>query len=95
MNVSKDPSPSARHVRVITMILAGGQGKRLYPLTRDRAKPAVPFGGRYRIIDLVLSNFINSGFFRIKLLTQYKSHSLEQPEAAGPERESDRDPFCT
>ncbi|MBW2261602.1 MAG: glucose-1-phosphate adenylyltransferase [Deltaproteobacteria bacterium] len=65
------------------MILAGGQGKRLYPLTRDRAKPAVPFGGLYRIIDLVLSNFINSGFFRIKLLTQYKSHSLEQHVARG------------
>ena len=83
MNVSTDPSPAARHVRVITMILAGGQGKRLYPLTRDRAKPAVPFGGRYRIIDLVLSNFINSGFFKIKLLTQYKSHSLEQHVARG------------
>jgi len=83
MNVSMDPSAGAGHVRVITMILAGGQGKRLYPLTRDRAKPAVPFGGLYRIIDLVLSNFINSGFFRIKLLTQYKSHSLEQHVARG------------
>ncbi len=83
MNVSTDASQTARHARVITMILAGGQGKRLYPLTRDRAKPAVPFGGRYRIIDLVLSNFINSGFFKIKLLTQYKSHSLEQHVARG------------
>ena len=45
----------------LAMILAGGEGKRLYPLTRDRAKPAVPFGGRYRIIDFVLSNFVNSG----------------------------------
>ncbi len=60
----------------LAMILAGGQGKRLYPLSRDRAKPAVPMGGRYRIIDFVLSNFINSGFFKIKVLVQFKSNSL-------------------
>ncbi|MBQ4078311.1 glucose-1-phosphate adenylyltransferase [bacterium] len=60
------------------MILAGGEGKRLFPLTRDRAKPAVPFGGRYRIIDFVINNFINSGFYKIKILTQYKSDSLNQ-----------------
>lgn len=58
------------------MVLAGGMGERLFPLTRDRAKPAVPFAGRYRIIDFVLSNFINSGFHKIKVLTQFKSNSL-------------------
>jgi glucose-1-phosphate adenylyltransferase len=63
---------------VLVMILAGGEGRRLAPLTNDRAKPAVPFGGRYRIIDIVLSNFVNSGLFRIKVLTQYKSASLEE-----------------
>lgn len=62
----------------IVMILAGGEGKRLYPLTKDRAKPAVPFGGRYRIIDFVINNFINSGFYKIKVLTQYKSDSLNK-----------------
>ena len=61
---------------VLTMILAGGEGSRLFPLTRDRAKPAVPFGGRFRIIDFVLSNFVNSGFYKIKVLTQFKSDSL-------------------
>lgn len=64
--------------QVLVMVLAGGEGKRLYPLTLDRAKPAVPFGGRYRIIDIVLSNFVNSGISRIKVLTQYKSASLEE-----------------
>src|SRR5580692_10025495 len=63
---------------VLVMILAGGEGRRLFPLTLDRAKPAVPFGGRYRIIDIVLSNFVNSGLARIKILTQYKSASLEE-----------------
>jgi len=64
--------------RVFVMILAGGEGRRLGPLTNERAKPAVPFGGRYRIIDVVLSNFVNSGLHRIKVLTQYKSASLEE-----------------
>ena len=67
----------------LVMILAGGEGKRLHPLTQDRAKPAVPFGGRYRIIDFVLNNFINSGFFKIKVLTQYKSDSLNKHIAKG------------
>ena len=61
---------------VLTMVLAGGTGSRLMPLTAARAKPAVPFGGRYRIIDFVLSNCVNSGLLKIKVLTQYKSESL-------------------
>ena len=62
----------------LCMIMAGGQGSRLQPLTRDRAKPAVHFGGTYRIIDFVLNNFINSGIFKIKVLTQFKSDSLNK-----------------
>jgi glucose-1-phosphate adenylyltransferase len=62
--------------KLLAMILAGGEGRRLDPLTRDRAKPAVPFGGRYRIIDFVLSNFANSGILKMKVLVQYKSESL-------------------
>lgn len=62
----------------LTMILAGGKGERLYPLTRDRAKPSVPFGGIYRIVDFTLSNCLNSGLRRIYLLTQYKSTSLSR-----------------
>jgi glucose-1-phosphate adenylyltransferase len=63
---------------VLAMILAGGEGRRLFPLTADRAKPAVPFGGKYRIIDFVLNNFINSEIYRIKILTQFKSDSLNK-----------------
>ncbi len=62
----------------ITMLLAGGQGERLFPLTALRSKPAVPFGGKYRIIDFALSNCLNSGFRKIYILTQYKSDSLNQ-----------------
>lgn len=65
-------------LRVLAFVLAGGKGTRLYPLTKERAKPAVPFGGRYRIIDFVLSNLINSGIFSIYVLTQFKSQSLLQ-----------------
>ncbi|MBN2289530.1 MAG: glucose-1-phosphate adenylyltransferase [Candidatus Glassbacteria bacterium] len=63
---------------LLTVILAGGRGERLYPLTKNRSKPAVPFGGIYRIIDFTLSNCINSGLRRIKLLSQYMSHSLDR-----------------
>ncbi len=64
--------------RVLSIVLAGGEGKRLMPLTLDRAKPAVPFGGSYRLIDFVLSNLVNAGLRRIAVLTQYKSHSLDR-----------------
>ncbi|WP_103062569.1 glucose-1-phosphate adenylyltransferase [Actinomyces qiguomingii] len=64
--------------RVLAIILAGGEGKRLMPLTVDRAKPAVPFGGIYRLIDFSLSNMINSRFLKVVVLTQYKSHSLDR-----------------
>lgn len=66
------------HTKVLSIVLAGGEGKRLMPLTTDRAKPAVPFGGTYRLIDFVLSNLANSGLTRIAVLTQYKSHSLDR-----------------
>jgi len=62
---------------VLAIVLAGGVGKRLHPLTRDRAKPAVPFGGDYRLIDFALSNLANAGYLRVVVLTQYKSHSLD------------------
>src|SRR5262245_65726802 len=68
---------------VLTLILAGGKGTRLEPLTRDRAKPAVPFGGLYRIVDFTLSNCINSGLRRMLVLTQYKARSLDRHIAAG------------
>ncbi len=63
-------------MEVLGIIMAGGRGERLFPLTRDRAKPAVPFGGKYRIIDFVLSNFVNSGIYSIYVLTQFKAQSL-------------------
>ncbi len=64
--------------RYFGIVLAGGEGKRLWPLTEDRAKPAVPFGGDYRLVDFALSNLANAGFLRIAVLTQYKSHSLDR-----------------
>ncbi len=67
-----------RNKRVLAIVLAGGEGKRLMPLTADRAKPAVPFAGSYRLIDFALSNLANSGYLKIVVLTQYKSHSLDR-----------------
>ncbi|MGO1317864.1 MAG: glucose-1-phosphate adenylyltransferase [Cellulomonadaceae bacterium] len=64
--------------RILAVVLAGGEGKRLMPLTKDRAKPAVPFGGIYRLVDFALSNLVNSGYLQIIVLTQYKSHSLDR-----------------
>jgi glucose-1-phosphate adenylyltransferase len=72
-----DPSMLKRP-KVLGVVLAGGEGKRLWPLTRDRAKPAVPFGASYRLIDFALSNLVNGGLRRIVVLTQYKSHSLDR-----------------
>ena len=68
----------AARPNVLSLVLAGGEGKRLMPLTADRAKPAVPFGGTYRLIDFVLSNLVNSNLRKIAVLTQYKSHSLDR-----------------
>ncbi|WP_024288624.1 glucose-1-phosphate adenylyltransferase [Cellulomonas sp. KRMCY2] len=64
--------------RVLAIVLAGGEGKRLMPLTTDRAKPAVPFGGMYRLVDFALSNLVNSSYLKVIVLTQYKSHSLDR-----------------
>ena len=64
--------------RVLGIVLAGGAGRRLMPLTEDRAKPAVPFGGLYRLVDFALSNLVNAGCLRVCVLTQYKSHSLDR-----------------
>lgn len=72
-----------RPLRVLGIVLAGGKGTRLSPLTRERAKPAVPFGGKYRIIDFVLSNFVNSGIYSIYVLTQFRSQSLLQHLSEG------------
>ena len=70
--------PAMTEPKVLVIVLAGGEGKRMLPLTQDRAKPAVPFGGGYRIIDFALSNFANARYLKIVVLTQYKSHSLDR-----------------
>ena len=75
-------------LRVLAFVLAGGKGTRLYPLTKERAKPAVPFGGRYRIIDFVLSNLVNSGVYSVYVLIQFKSQSLLQHLREGWEASS-------
>jgi glucose-1-phosphate adenylyltransferase len=69
---------AASKPKVLAIVLAGGEGKRLMPLTADRAKPAVPFGGMYRMVDFALSNLVNGGYLKIVVLTQYKSHSLDR-----------------
>ncbi|NNU26362.1 glucose-1-phosphate adenylyltransferase [Isoptericola sediminis] len=69
---------ASSHPRVLAIVLAGGEGKRLMPLTAQRAKPAVPFGGIYRLVDFALSNIINSQYLHVVVLTQYKSHSLDR-----------------
>ena len=68
----------ARQEPLLSIVLAGGEGKRLMPLTADRAKPAVPFGGAYRLVDFVLSNLVNASMTKVAVLTQYKSHSLDK-----------------
>src|ERR1700761_3318757 len=80
------PTPFSSHshrAHVLAIVLAGGEGRRLWPLTADRAQPAVPMAGRYRLIDFVLSNFVSSGLLQIKVLTQYKSDSLNTHIARG------------
>ncbi|HJO58203.1 MAG TPA: sugar phosphate nucleotidyltransferase, partial [Nitrospinaceae bacterium] len=65
-------------MKILGMILAGGEGSRLFPLTQERAKPAVPFGGKYRLVDFVLSNLVNSNILSVYVLTQFKSQSLTE-----------------
>ncbi len=79
----QSPAVPSSRLRVLGIVLAGGKGTRLSPLTRERAKPAVPFGGKYRIIDFVLSNFVNSGIHSIYVLTQFRSQSLLQHLSEG------------
>ena len=77
---------------------AGGEGRRLHPLTQERSKPAMHFGGRYRLIDFVLSNLVNSGFRRIRVLTQYKATSLVKHAPRGvdsPKRDKEKILSCT
>lgn len=79
---------------MLAIVLAGGEGRRLWPLTEDRAKPAVPIAGRYRLIDFALSNFVNSGLLKIKVLTQYKSDSLNTHIARGWRMPAFLDYYC-
>src|ERR1700749_3214687 len=79
----KNATIEPMQVRVLAFVLAGGKGTRLSPLTKERAKPAVPFGGRYRIIDFVLSNLVNSGIYSTYVLVQFKSQRLLQHLSEG------------
>jgi glucose-1-phosphate adenylyltransferase len=81
--MSGEKMTESTRIRILGIVLAGGKGTRLSPLTKERAKPAVPFGGKYRIIDFVLSNFINSGIYAIYVLTQFRSQSLLQHLSEG------------
>ncbi len=81
--IPEQQSSGSARLKVLGIVLAGGKGTRLWPLTRERAKPAVPFGGKYRIIDFVLSNFVNSGIYSIYVLTQFRSQSLLQHLSEG------------
>src|SRR5258706_9279376 len=74
--ISRTRRGSTSHSHVLAIVLAGGEGKRLWPLTADRAKPAGPFGGKFKLIDFVLSNPVNAGYLKICVFTQYKTHSL-------------------
>src|ERR1700675_238660 len=86
--VDAAPESLKMQLRVLAFVLAGGKGTRLYPLTKERAKPAVPFGGRYRIVDFVLSNLVNSGIYSVYVLVQFKSQSLLQHLREGWEASS-------
>ncbi|MEE9263714.1 MAG: sugar phosphate nucleotidyltransferase, partial [Vicinamibacteria bacterium] len=81
--------------RVLALVLAGGKGERLYPLTADRSKPSVPFGGKYRIVDFVLSNLANSNITAVFVLTQYKAQSLLEHLQMGWIHSSGRNNFVT
>ncbi len=83
-------------MRILGIIMAGGKGERLFPLTKERSKPAVPFGGKYRIIDFVLSNFVNSNIFSCYILVQYLSQSLiEYVRSSWPTQGISKDHFLT
>src|SRR6516225_5629482 len=81
--MSGEKMTESTRIRILGIVLAGGKGTRLFPLTKERAKPAVPFGGKYRIVDFVLSNLINSGIYSIYVLTQFRSQSLLQHLSEG------------
>ena len=91
-------STAFQGTRVLAIIMAGGKGERLMPLTEQRSKPAVPFGGKYRIVDFVLSNFLNSGILAMYVLVQYRSQSLiehlGEPGGSADGSSSTSSPWC-